>query len=330
MDSVQALEVSHAPDLIRLPCLLGVALLVVLASFARRKQIFLNDRRVLFAVAFALLPLLVFNQQVITGHSLQPLHYEMFVANYSALIAVIIAATVILNVNHSVRARMPKRALLWIALLAFEWGGYETFIATRGSISFDHDIDDGRAVAMRLSTLDRNHTQTGKRETLLSTDLLVADSLPSSAPQSVLWAPHMLVFSGASTVESKERFYQYLYYTGITPDRLRTILRQEGKYGFAVGMFGFDRTIRGLSQTERPITNEEFEAEIKKYGEYASSFGSEQANKIRMSYVVARNDEATDFSRLDRWYERDGGERVGKFVLYRVWFRDQEAASRVR
>ena len=330
MDSVQALEISHAPDLLRLPCLLGIAVLVLLASFARRQQFALNDRRVLLAASFALLSLLVFNQQVLTGHSLQPLHYEMFVANYSVLISVVIAATLILKMDRSLRLRMPKHALLWITLLAFEWGCFETIVATRGSMSFDHDIDDGRAVAKRLVNVDAGDSTMGERAILLSTDLLVADSLPSSAPQAVLWAPHMLVFSGASVAETKERFYQYLYYSGISPERLRTILRKEARYGFAVGMFGFERTIRGLSHAAKPISNEEFDAEVKKYEDYVASFSSEQANRARLSYVVAPLDESPDFTKLDHWYERDAGERVGKFVLYRVRFRDQEATSRIR
>ncbi|PWT80260.1 MAG: hypothetical protein C5B44_05500, partial [Acidobacteria bacterium] len=245
-------------------------------------------------------------------------------------IAVVIAATLILTGDRALQLRMPKRALLWITLLAFEWGGFETVVATRGSMPFDHEIDDGRAVAKRLANVDAGNSAMGERATLLSTDLLLADSLPTSAPQAVLWAPHMLVFSGASAGETKERFYQYLYYSGITPEQLRAILRNEARYGFAVGMFGFERTIPGLSHTAKPITREEFDAEVKKYEDYASSFSSEQAGKVRLSYVVAPLDESHDFTKLDQWYERDGGERVGKFVLYRVRFRDQEATSRIR
>jgi hypothetical protein len=83
MDAVQALELSRAPDLFRVPELLGLGVLAALGYFCRRGSISVREQRVLLAASFALLPLVVFNQQVVTGRSLQPLHFEMFVANYS-------------------------------------------------------------------------------------------------------------------------------------------------------------------------------------------------------------------------------------------------------
>ncbi|HEY6119322.1 MAG TPA: hypothetical protein VIV66_05145 [Pyrinomonadaceae bacterium] len=323
MDSVQALEISHVPDVLRVPALVGIAVLIMLAWLASRGAIHLKDRQVLIAASFALLPLIVFNQQIATGHSLQPLHYEMFVANYSALIAAVISAAVVRPNTKSQPRRLPRRALIMVALLAFEWGAYETLVATRGSMSFDHDLDDARAVAVRLSSIARREGKQGTYATLLSTDLFVADGLPSSAPQSILWAPHMLVFSGASNEESKERFYQYLYYTGVSPEKLKSILRYERRYGFAVGLFGFERTIRGLSSNPKPIGEEEVAAEIARYSDYAASFDAQEAGKVRISYVVARADEQPNLAHLDRWYERDAGEHIGNFILYRTRFRSQ-------
>src|SRR6185295_14755139 len=217
--------------------------------------------------------------------------------------------------------RMPSKALFWIALVCFEWGSYEALVATRGSMSVDHKVDDARPVAVRLSQVAKHESAIGTYPTLLSTDLLIADSLPTSAPQSVLWAPHMLVFSGATDAESKERFYQYLYYTGISADELRTILATEGRYGFAAGLFGFERTIRGLSHDPKPISHDELENELRNYDSYVSGFTAEKAERVNISYVVAGADEKVNLANLDRWYERDGGERIGKFILYRTKLR---------
>ena len=41
-------------------------------------------------------------------------------------------------------------------------------------------------------------------------------------------------------------------------------------------------------------------------------------------------EEEPDLSNLDRWYQRDAGEIVGKFKLYRVALRDEKAAEPVR
>jgi hypothetical protein len=139
----------------------------------------------------------------------------------------------------------------------------------------------------------------------------------------------MLVFSGASNAESKERFYQYLYYTGVSAEQLKTILATEGRYGFAAGLFGFERTIRGLSRNPKPITHDELEAELRSYAEYVSAFTSAQAGKVKISYVVAGPDENVNLTNLDQWYERDSGERIGKFILYRTKLRsDSDQTSK--
>ena len=325
MDAVTALETSHRPDLFRLPELLALAILLLMVWLVKRRLADPRAIKTLFAASFALLPILVFNQQVISGRSLQPLHYEMFVANYSALIALVL---VLANWFRMPIPLIKKRrkALIWIAIAAFEWGAYETFVATRRSAEFDRRLDEARPVALRLDRLARERGE-GKgslRATVLSTDLLGADGLPTSAPQAVLWAPHLLVYSGVSTVESKERFYQYLYYTGISSDRLRRILRSERQYGFAAGLFGFERTIKGLSLNPKPITSEELESELSQYGQYCASFTRERAAQTELSYLIMPTDDQRDVANLDRWYERDKGERVGNYMLYRVSLRASE------
>jgi hypothetical protein len=44
----------------------------------------------------------------------------------------------------------------------------------------------------------------------------------------------------------------------------------------------------------------------------------EKAARNKISYVITDFDYNQDFTNLDRWYERDAGERIGKFMLYRV------------
>ncbi len=110
---------------------------------------------------------------------------------------------------------------------------------------------------------------------------------------------------------------------------MRTILTTEGRYGFAAGLFGFERTIRGLSRNPKPITHDELEAELRSYAEYVSAFTSAQAGKVKISYVVAGPDEKVNLKNLDRWYERDSGERIGKFILYRTKLRsDSDQTSK--
>jgi hypothetical protein len=324
MDAVQALEASHRPDLFRLPEIISFLVLLMLALFVRRKWITGREPLTLAAASFALMPILVFNQQIITGRSLQPLHYEMFVANYSVLIAVVLTAAVAFAERVVPPIRISRRALLWIAIASFEWGAYETFVATRRSMEFARRLDEVRPVALRLEELARQHDRKGNQTpaTVLSTDLLAADGLPTTAPQAVLWAPHMLVFSGVTVTESKERFYQYLYYTGIGTERLREILTRERQYGFVAGLFGFERAIKGLSLEPKPITIEELQNELDQYAKYCASFTHERAEKTKLSYLIVSAHDEPNLSNLDRWYERDKGERIKNYTLFRVSLRD--------
>lgn len=322
MDSVQAVTISHRPDLLRLPELIAYAVIATLLYGARRGAISLRHRAVLFSLSFALMPIVVFNQQVLTGRSLQPVHYEMFVANYSVLVSIVIAAAMIWRGRREQEYRFPKKTLAWVAIIAFEWGAYETFVAATGSMELNRRLADAHAVVARLAEIARNSDDKTAHPIVLSTDLLVADGLPTSAPQAVLWAPHMLVFSGVTKTESKERFYQYLYYTGIDAEELRGILTKGGRYGFAAAIFGFERAVEGLSDDSGTITVEELETELRLYSDYRASFSRERARLAELSYVVVPNDTEPDLSNLDRWYERDAGVCAGKFTLYRVRLHD--------
>ena len=61
--------------------------------------------------------------------------------------------------------------------------------------------------------------------------------------------------------------------------------------------------------------------EIRRYQEFSSTFSRERAARPLISYVVAPVQAEPDYTNLDRWYERDAGERVGIYVIYRVRLR---------
>jgi hypothetical protein len=73
IDQAQLLEFTHRPDLLRGPEIFGFVIILVLALLKRR-VIDWRDPKILFLLSFALAPFLVFNHQVLTGRSLQPLH----------------------------------------------------------------------------------------------------------------------------------------------------------------------------------------------------------------------------------------------------------------
>ena len=83
-------------------------------------------------------------------------------------------------------------------------------------------------------------------------------------------------------------------------------------------LFGPDRILSFLSKDHQPITQEEIEREVSAYGIFFDSVSKEIIMKRPISYFVASAQANPDFSRIDLWYERDSGERVGTYYLFRL------------
>ncbi len=328
MDTVQALTYSHMPDLFRTTELIGASVCALLVWGARRGAIRWRDRATLFTASLALTPFAVFNQQVITGRSLQPFHYEQFIVNHVVLLAMILAVWLVwpgrLDDERIVpaKSRIPGGVLIGAALVAFAWGVIEVKVAT--DILGEHNVlrDEAIPVARRLAELSGTSTgeRVGAREIVLATHVVHADNLPTVAPQAVLWALHMRVFPGVTLDENKERFYQHLYYSGTGEQRFLQSLSQYS-FEYRIGLFGQERINRTLTPDLKPITAEEVRYETDKYLDYVAAFDHERAGRWPLSFVIAWAQDEPDFTRLDQWYERDQGERIGNFILYRVKLR---------
>jgi hypothetical protein len=71
----------------------------------------------------------------------------------------------------------------------------------------------------------------------------------------------------------------------------------------------------------KPITSEEIALQVADYENYYASFTRDRAVKHILSYVVVPSTAGPNLSNLDRWYQRDQGEQVGDYILYRVQLR---------
>jgi len=319
MDSVQLLTYTRRPDLFRPPMLIGMAVLAILIYAVQRGRLQWRERRTLFAAAFACTPTVVFNQQVITGRSLQPIHYEVFIVNYVAAFAVVLTAALLWRTTALAEKRkQTSRLLIFVALITFGWGVVEADVTTH--VVDDQNLirDDAVPVGRLLKKLSQEREAAGASEgAVFAPDLIEGDDLPTLAPQGLLWARHLHVFSGATWEENKERFYQQVYYSGLDAEWLSNEL-ENGNYVVIIALFGWGRHHDRLTVNSTPLTHEEITAEANRYAEYIANFNRERAARFPLSYIVMDADGALDFSNLDRWYERDAGERVGKFMLYRV------------
>ncbi|HMG73541.1 MAG TPA: hypothetical protein VK582_08570 [Pyrinomonadaceae bacterium] len=321
VDAAQALVFTHRPDLFRLPEIAVLVVLALLGFGVWRGVLRGRDPVVLITAAFALSVLAVYNQQIITGRSLQPIHYQWFIANYCALTAIVLTAALWWRIKD--RMRLSNRSLALIAgaslLLAFG----EVWLAA--SVSFDHNrrIDESIPLTRRLVELARadGALTSGSAQTVLMADLRLADRLPTDAPQSVLWAPRMLVFPGVSEAENRERFFSQLYYLGYDDKKFWAEL-DTSDWNFLAGLFPYPRLSTAVNGNQTPITPDELRAQLGSYLEYVHSFNRDRAAAPTLAYLVVRADSQPDYANLDRWYQRDSGERIGNFILYRLRLRD--------
>ena len=214
MDHVQLLVHTRLPDLFRFPEYIAFGVLMILIAGMAAGKFRLGERDVLFVFALTLVPFIVFNQQIVTGRALQPIHYQVFIGNYVAVLAFLGAIGLFIRrANREGSARM-KAAWAGVAIAAIAWGFVECHYTVRVLDWANEHRDKGLAVAKRLEEFAKASPDK-HRETVLAFDGILADDLPTVAPQNVLWARHQHVFAGLSWQESKERYYQYLYYNGV-------------------------------------------------------------------------------------------------------------------
>ncbi|MBD0372525.1 MAG: hypothetical protein ICV60_16900 [Pyrinomonadaceae bacterium] len=320
IDSVQLLTLTRAPDLARAPELICLGVLAAIMFAVKRGRVPLKNRLTLFTISLALTPYVVFNQQIITGRSLQPIHYEVFIANYLSLLAVVLCLSQILRGRREDGKRViPAWAFVSASLLIFAWGIVEAKVTIEVLNPHNEYRNAVTPVLKRLAELARDgrDSRPATEQMVFTYDSIIADEVPTVAPQPVLWARHQHIFVGANAEENKERFYQWMYYTGYGPDWLETSLAQ-GNFTVVYALFGWGRLSDRLIINPQPLTQEEIDREVKAYGEYVASFDRERVARLTLSYAVVPVSDEYVSEQIDRWYAHDQGERVGELIIYRL------------
>ncbi|MDQ3634846.1 MAG: hypothetical protein M3405_10125 [Acidobacteriota bacterium] len=325
MDNVQLLVNTREMDLWRFPQYISLFALIILTFGVLQKSIELKSRSTLFAISFVFVPFILFNQQIITGRSLQPIHYQVFIGNYVAGLALTVSIGLVFRGFINKNSTLSKIIILIVSVLAIIWGFVECHYTVRVLDDANIARDQGMPLAKRLTELSKEKPNP-YQQTIFSLTNIQADDSPTIAPQNVLWSRHQHVFAGLSWQESKERYYQFLYYQNLDEKWLESRLKN-GDFVSMIAVFGWGRHTKRLSSEAKPLTFGEINREVKQFGDYYKDFSFEQAANPALSYLVLPRDQTVNFNNLDKWYERYAKEEIGIYTLYKLKLKTVNSAE---
>ncbi|MBE7515551.1 MAG: hypothetical protein HS105_02910 [Chloracidobacterium sp.] len=314
MDDVQMLVRTHSPDLMRVPEFIGIFVVIVTLSAGVLRIVPLRERLTLFTLSLALTPLIVFNQQILTGLQLQPIHYQVFIGNYVAGLSLVMMVGLIWNTAASRIVAVRRALAAAAALAAIAWGFVECHYTVKILDDVNVDRDEAFPVAARLNELSKGADW--HRDVVMHFGMAEADDLPTLAPQPVLWARHQHVFAGVTWQENKERYYQYLYYLGVRPESLAHGMKNGTDLVSVIALFGWGRHTDRLNSEYKPLTYGEIDAEAGLYAKYIASF--DPHNALPLTYAITEVNSMQDLENIDKWYDRDAGETFGRYTLYKL------------
>lgn len=309
LDSVQLLAFTRMPILDSPSMIFG--LIVAGASILLLKRAG-NSRKLLFVLSLALTPVVLFNQQLITGRSLQPVHYELFIANYLVLTAAVVLVFGFLSARDSADgSSWLKKAAAYAGIAAFAWGIFEAYGSTSRNMT-PAAIRDASYPVLQAASQDNV-----ERPVVLATNFVTADIIPSIGDLRPLWNPHSSSAGGIDVEQNKRLFRQFLYLSGFSPQELEAALR-EGSFEVTAAVFGSERALPALSGGAAAILDTEIRSAVADYAKFVNEMDDVEALKPVLTHVIVPAKAEPDLRNLDRWYTRDAGRDLGLFRLYRV------------
>ena len=324
MDSTQLLVLTHESDLWRTPELISYLSIILLALSYRNKWLDLEKSKYIFLLSLSLIAPVVFNQQILTGRSLQPYHYQLYSVNYISFFVLVIV--VLMLITHHLAPRTVNNSFLFVGLLAMMVFTGDIILGTSHYHAERIWLDELKPVAERIRAItDANKgSSLSDPPVVMSLDLShprFPDSnyLPSLSSQPILWSVYISTFPDVSPDEDRARLNTFIYYHGVDSNQLRRML--ETNYSLSIGFFGAGRVFPQLTTGASPITETDVENIVRNYETFCQQFSCDDAKSHELSFVLIHNDGNNDLSTIDRWYERDSGERIGPYTLYQVKLR---------
>jgi hypothetical protein len=305
IDSIQLLNETHAPDLTASVVVLGLALVVLAIVFVRRGILELRSPLLVFIIATSVTPLMLLNQQVVTGRSLQPVHFEIFVANYVVLISAVLLLSALMRSTSAERHGVIRKALVYVALVSTAWGVVEAAGSASRNIA-TAQIRDRVTAAIKIAERDSHDP---RNTIVLTADMISADFLGSVSQMRSLWSPHSSSGGGLSVDANRQLFFKYLYLNGVTSDDLGHALRSH-VFEVTAAVFGSERALPELGIGGHAIRNDEIEQAVSRYGSY-----SLDTNGPMPHYLIVPNGADTDLRNIESVRST---EQIGEVEGFRV------------
>ncbi|MFN6962498.1 MAG: hypothetical protein ACK4S4_01900 [Pyrinomonadaceae bacterium] len=308
-DTITLLTRTRMPELLSLVMLAGLAAAAAAVIAARYGKVELRSPSIVLVLSLGITPAILLNQQIVTGRSLQPVHYEIFIGNYLVVAALVIFA------RQSAGGRFDGKIALYVGLIAAGWGLVEAAGST-GRNAEANLIRDASAPAIEY--IDARAAERGRPAVVHATNFLTADIIPTFAANArPLWSIHLDTAGSVSPAENKRLFYLYMYYSGFDEKDLERALA-ENSFEVTAVIFGTGRALPSLGQGAAAVRAAEIRNEVAKYAEFIRSFDARGAAEPVLDHIIVPADAEPDLSRLDRWYERVEGRTFGLFRVYEL------------
>jgi hypothetical protein len=305
-DDTQLLVLTRAPDLFHISEIVGVVIVVAIGLLLFRRKIEIGSA-VMMALSFALTPVILFNQQVITGRVLQPVHYEIFIANYLVLLSFVILVSTVAKTNEA-HAPLFRKVMIYCGVAVAAWGFIESSGAARRGAAYENLRDNAMPALIHL----RNEPE---RSTIISTNLMVADFIPTVTTHRPLWNPHVNSAGGLDHAQNLDLFYKYLYYSGFDENELAKAI-SENVFEVKAALFGGGRALSALDSNAKGVTRNEIDEAVQRYRDIRNNFDPSKAANPVITHIIVPAKAEPNYANLDRWYQRDEGKTFGLFKVY--------------
>jgi hypothetical protein len=97
---------------------------------------------------------------------------------------------------------------------------------------------------------------------------------------------------------------------------------KHGDFVSMIALFGWGRHTDRLNSDFKPLTYGEIDAEAANYNNYVAQFDPHRSPETIVTFLVVKDDDNTDLTNFDHWYDRDEGERYWPYTLYRVHLKE--------